>query len=184
MAALPLRPSEDRGSGGLSFANAASASMSKGTTVLSRYCRVGRPFSSAKVPECSIRARFWLQGEKFTHQILINECLLTFLFKRSCNYILVETFWASSSHLPKNFGTITQYLVCGSEFSLDAPFSPELGVDWRCEWSELGLFSPTPDEVDDVVEECWNCESDECKCISVIIHNLDVSFKLTSLYYE
>ena len=184
MSALPIRPSEDQGSGGLSFANAASASMSKGTTVLSRYCRVGNPFSSANVPECSIRARFWLQGEKFTHQILINECLLTFLFKRSCNYILVETFWASSSHLPKNFGTITQYLVCGSEFSLDAPFSPELGVDWRCEWSELGLFSPTPDEVDDVVEECWNCESDECKCISVIIHNLDVSFKLTSLYYE
>ena len=160
------------GSGGLSFANAASASMSKGTTVLSRYCRVGNPLSSANVPVCSIRARFWLQVEKFTQQIWINECLLTFYLSAP-----VTTFWSKRfehqwpSHLPKNFGcqTITQYLVCGSEFSLDAPFSPELGVDWRCEWSELGLFSPTPDEVDDVVEECWNCESDECKCISVII---------------
>ena len=109
---------------------------------------------------------------KFTQQIWLNECLLTFYLSAP-----VTTFWSKRfehqwpSHLSKNFGcqTITQYLVCGSEFSLDAPFSPELGVDWRCVWSELGLFSPTPDEVDDVVEECWNCESDECKCISVII---------------
>ena len=74
--------------------------MSKGTTVLSRYCRVGNPFSSANVPVCSIRARFWLQVEKFTQQIWLNECLLTFYLSAPFNNILVETFWASMTLAP------------------------------------------------------------------------------------